>query len=129
MLTGLSTQSQFSLVGMRSGVRERSSKNRGVLSFCHVSSDSPSSCTSCFSPLSTVSPTANVGLSLGFGRPTNTPPLTLAKPRTSLLAKLSTPPTAHSPLSEMTAKASRVQSIPGKIQRHVPTTSSMKPVD
>ncbi|KAI9153787.1 hypothetical protein LWI28_016552 [Acer negundo] len=64
---------------------------------------------------SSVSPTANVGLSLECGRPTDTPPLSPAKSRTSLLAKLSTSPTAHSPLSEMDAKASRVRSIPGQI--------------
>ncbi|KAI9181785.1 hypothetical protein LWI28_018566 [Acer negundo] len=66
---------------------------------------------------SSLSPTANVGISLGSSWPTNTPPLTPAKSRTSFPAKLSTPPTARSPLSKMVVRASRVQSIPGQIQR------------
>ncbi|KAI9174004.1 hypothetical protein LWI28_010228 [Acer negundo] len=78
---------------------------------------------------SSVSPTANVGLSLGSGQPTETPPLTPAKSRTSLLAKLSTPPTARSSLSEMVARASKVRSILGQIQKQAPATSSMIPVD
>ncbi|KAI9169362.1 hypothetical protein LWI28_011200 [Acer negundo] len=56
---------------------------------------------------SSVSPTANVGLSLGSSRPTYTPLLTPAKSRTSLLAKFSTLPTVNFPLSEMAARASR----------------------
>ncbi|KAI9176359.1 hypothetical protein LWI28_001801 [Acer negundo] len=75
---------------------------------------------------SSVSPTTNVGISLGSSRPTDTPPLTLAKSQTSLLAKLSTPPTARSPLIKMTVKASRVRSILGQIQRKAPSTYFMK---
>ncbi|KAI9192182.1 hypothetical protein LWI28_019304 [Acer negundo] len=78
---------------------------------------------------SSVSPTANVGLYLGSSRPTDTPPLTPAKSRTSLLDKLSTPPTVCSSLSEMATRAFMVRSIPGQIQRQSPATSSMKPVD
>ncbi|KAI9194099.1 hypothetical protein LWI28_003088 [Acer negundo] len=78
---------------------------------------------------SSVSSTANVSLFLGFGQHTDTPLLTLAKSRTSLLAKFSTPHMAHSPLSKMATKASRVRSIPGQIQRQAPATSSIKPVD
>ncbi|KAI9174853.1 hypothetical protein LWI28_023672 [Acer negundo] len=78
---------------------------------------------------SSVSPTANVGLSLRSGRPTDTPFLTLAKFRTSLPVKLSTPPTTCSHLSEMAAKASRVRNIMGQIQMQALTTSSIKPVD
>ncbi|KAI9192677.1 hypothetical protein LWI28_026458 [Acer negundo] len=66
---------------------------------------------------SSVSPTANVGISLRSSRLTHNPPLTPAKSRTSLPAKLSTPPMARSSLSEMVARASRVRSIPGQIQR------------
>ncbi|KAI9169580.1 hypothetical protein LWI28_014371 [Acer negundo] len=69
------------------------------------------------SSLSSISPIANVGISLGSNRSTDTPPLTPAKSRISLLAKLSTLPTARSPLSEMAARASRIQSILGQIQR------------
>ncbi|KAI9192571.1 hypothetical protein LWI28_024905 [Acer negundo] len=76
-----------------------------------------------------VSLTANVGISLWSSRPTNTPHLTPAKSRTSLPAKLSTLPMTRSPLSKMAARASRVQSIPGQIQRQAPAISSMKPVD
>ncbi|KAI9169191.1 hypothetical protein LWI28_008640 [Acer negundo] len=78
---------------------------------------------------SSVSSTANVGLSLKSIRPTDTPPLTLAKSQISLPAKLSTLPTTHSHLSKMAARASRVRSILGQIQRQAPTTSSMKLVD
>ncbi|KAI9177487.1 hypothetical protein LWI28_015806 [Acer negundo] len=78
---------------------------------------------------SSISLTANVGISLRSSRPTDTTHLTPAKSRTSLPAKLFTLPMARSPLSEMAARASRVRSIPGQIQRQAPATSSMKPVD
>ncbi|KAI9153251.1 hypothetical protein LWI28_008432 [Acer negundo] len=50
---------------------------------------------------SSVSSTTKVGISLGSSWPTDTPHLTPAMSQTSLPAKLSTPPTARSPLSEM----------------------------
>ncbi|KAI9194026.1 hypothetical protein LWI28_002483 [Acer negundo] len=78
---------------------------------------------------SSVSLTTNVGISLGSSRPTDTPPLTSAKSRTSLPSKFSTSPTARSPLNEMAARASKVRSIPGQIQRQALATSSMKPID
>ncbi|KAI9191533.1 hypothetical protein LWI28_009699 [Acer negundo] len=68
---------------------------------------------------SSTSSTANVGVSLGSSKHIEP----------SLPVTLSTPPTAHSPLSEMADKASRVQSIPRKVQRQALVTSSVKPVD
>ncbi|KAK4850263.1 hypothetical protein QYF36_005245 [Acer negundo] len=56
---------------------------------------------------SSVSPTTNVGISLRSSWPTDTPPLTPAKSRTSPPAKHSTPPTARSPLRKIAARASR----------------------
>ncbi|KAI9161097.1 hypothetical protein LWI28_014370 [Acer negundo] len=78
---------------------------------------------------SSVSPTANVGISLGFSRHIDTPHLTLAKSQTSLPTKLSTLPKASSPLSEMATRASRVRSISRQIQRQAPAISSRKPID
>ncbi|KAI9181542.1 hypothetical protein LWI28_015969 [Acer negundo] len=60
------------------------------------------------SSLPSASPTANVGISLGSSRSTDTPLLIPTKSQPSLPDTFSTPPTTRSPLSEIAARASRL---------------------
>ncbi|KAI9168723.1 hypothetical protein LWI28_001067 [Acer negundo] len=92
------------IVPSRSQLRvDRAKETAVILLTTTLVSSSPSS----------VSHIANVGISLVSSRPIDTPHLTPAKFQTSLPAKLFTPPTVGSPLSEMAARASRVRKIPG----------------